>query len=264
MKIFKNIADDLKNGQNVEIYLVFIISLFVLIFDIFGTIKIDRIIEAVLAILALLSFGTITTRRTLKSLNDSVQSLNEATKKLNESMVNENFVKFGINDVLKDSSQDYIVSKFIEANNEIRIFSTWLLGVDPTPALITAAKRGVDIKILLMDPKSQIIKQRLCDIGFSEDSKRPSVSLETLRSSFKRNNVLDKVKIQFYNALPPFTLFMADDWMLLGIYWKGTGAFFGPNFEILRKSSEVGSKIIETFDLLWDESVESDESTDNT
>ena len=82
MKLITAIFNDIKKGENLEVYLVILISLIVLLMDVFGSVKFDSLTNVILAVLALLSLGTLSTRGTLVSLRNSIGELDKKIEKL--------------------------------------------------------------------------------------------------------------------------------------------------------------------------------------
>jgi hypothetical protein len=233
--------------------LVILVSLTILVIDIFGIVEQEVISEAILAILALVSFGTLTTRTNLKSLDHSLDDLNRKIDGLDENLNIKELSKLGVQNAWEKQSYNLIDQRLREARKEIYILETWIAGVTPLPAgLIASARRGVSIRILLLDPKSAMAKQRLVDQQFGHSTSRPIVAFETLQDTILKNNLQDHdVEVRFYDALPPFSLYMVDEWILMGFFWHNHSSIEGPHLEVFGKSSTFGWYIFDTFSNLW-------------
>lgn len=253
MKSIKAIFDDIKKGENLEVYLVILISFVVLAMDIFGLVKLDSLINVILAVLALLSLGTLSTRGTLMAVRNSISKLDEKIEKLEADIPNREISEFGLNHIHKNQPNEYIDQKFRNAKNEICILETWIPGVNPLrSAFVEAVKLGTKARILIMDVDTEIAMQRLDDQDFPRSTARPRAAFEMLKAMIDKNELQKhKIEIRFYKALPPFSLYMADDWMTVGIFWHDGSSIEGPHFEIYGSSSMLGSHISKTYEKMW-------------
>jgi hypothetical protein len=96
---------------------------------------------------------------------------------------------------------------------------TYIPGTTPVPdGLATAIKAGVPVRILLLDPHTAIAKQRMEDIGFDGNTQRFDTAIETLRKSLWAFQGLKPVEVRFHTSLPQFSMFAADDFLLLGLH----------------------------------------------
>lgn len=121
-----------------------------------------------------------------------------------------------------------------------------------SPGLIEAAKRGAAIKVLFMDLQSEILKQRLSDLGFSRDSTRPQTGLETVKATINKHQLKNSnLEMRFFNTLPPFPLYIVDELLLYGAYWHGHESNAGPFIEVHGRTSKIGWSLMDTFDKIW-------------
>lgn len=239
--------------SNIEVYLVLAVSSVVLVMDIFGAVKLETLIEAILASLALVSFGTLATRNHLSSLKGSLDSLDTKIMAIEENAQLKELSKLGIISAQKKQTFDYVDEKLQDAKEEICILETWLSGPEPLhPGLIKSIKRGVPVKILILNPNSKLAEQRLTDQQFTTSIGRPLVAFETLKATIQKNSLQDlNISIKLYDALPSFSLYMVDEWFLMGFFWHNRSSIMAPHLEIYGQNSVFGKYILETFDSLW-------------
>jgi transcriptional regulator with XRE-family HTH domain len=190
--------------------------------------------------------------------NDFSKMLNDLTSQIPQEkakplLQNESHGLVGVKSVHKDLDRIYLRSRWQEAKNSICILNTWLWTVDPLWATLErASMQGVNIQILLLDPRSDITKNRLLDLKYPIDSVSPLAGLERIKNSLERGKLsADKTEVRLYNALPPFALYTADDFGMLGIFWHDRFSSDGPLVELDIKTSLLGMYAMETYTVLW-------------
>lgn len=78
-------------------------------------------------------------------------------------------------------------------------------------------------------------------------------ALHILDAEIQRKNINHcNIEIRLHNSLPPFGLYMVDNWLAIGFYWHGRAASIGPYLEISKQSSTFGEHVVETFNEIWD------------
>ena len=78
MNLFQEFIADIKNGENLDAYLTMLVSTVITILDLIGVVQSDIVTAAILMTLTLLSFSTISTRKSLGALEDSIKRLRVA------------------------------------------------------------------------------------------------------------------------------------------------------------------------------------------
>lgn len=71
MKILDSIITDIRNGENIDVYLIIVICAFVSVLGILGEVEYPVIAAAILLVLTLLSYGTFKTRKSLSRIEYS-------------------------------------------------------------------------------------------------------------------------------------------------------------------------------------------------
>jgi hypothetical protein len=74
MKYMREIFQDIRRGENVDVYLTILVAFVIIILDTLG-IDDNVLIPAVLLVLGLLAFSTLATRKTLESLGGAIQGI---------------------------------------------------------------------------------------------------------------------------------------------------------------------------------------------
>jgi len=236
MEDLQKVIDDIRQGKNISLYVTIIFSILFAILSIFGGLQ-QYADSLTLAVLALVLNALVVNRRVLEKVYESRKGMSEA----------------GILNAHADLPLDDLDEYFRKAKVEIRILQTYILNANSiSPGLIEAAKRGVAIKVLFIDLQSDILKQRLLDLGFNRDSTRPQTGLETVKATIEKHKLNNShIEIRFFNALPPFPLYVVDEILLYGAYWHGHESTSGPFIEVQGRSSKIGWDLIDTFDRLW-------------
>lgn len=135
MKLLEKIIDDIRDGQNIENYIIIILAIVILALDIFGISNNEAMSEITLAVLALIAFGRIMDARRLENMEEQVSLLGQSRflQKYPDSLKND-----------------------MHATSEL-----WMVGItlDRTvqnnyPDFLRQLNRGATIKVLLIKPGS--------------------------------------------------------------------------------------------------------------
>lgn len=253
-KAFESVIADFRAGENIELYFAIILSAVVGVLGLLGTIDQKVVTAVLLAIIGTVLAGMIATKKSLIELSQTSGRLNSKVSSLNENLPNKELLESGVRGAHKYLPREYLDQKFRMARKEICVFITWLPGEDPlSPGLIESAKLGTPIKILLIDPNSKAALQRVVDMGFPPEPTKMTIALQTLRVVIQKGNLQNcKIEIRLFNALPAFSLYAADEWMLIGLYWHGLGNVKGSHLEVYGKNSPFGENIMNTFENIWE------------
>ena len=142
-KLFQAVITDIRNRENIDLYLSVLIGFIVVILDIFGFVRTDVTIAAVLAVLTLITIGMANDRKTTQLLHLSTTKLSSQVEDLISSFHVDNFFEHGIYYSLGD--------RFDKAESEI-----WLLGRigyntinNNYSALEQSLNRGCQIRMII-------------------------------------------------------------------------------------------------------------------
>lgn len=141
----------------------------------------------------------------------------------------------------------------LAARREIRILQTYIPGAKPLPdEVLVAAQAGCRVRVLLLNPESTMAVQRIKDIGYAGDSRRSLVAAETLEASLrKRGMQANGIEVRFFDSLPPFSLFAADEQIFLGLFWPGKENMGEPHLSLRESASDFGPAVSGAFETLW-------------
>lgn len=199
MDYIKQVWHDFIQGKNTGLIITMVVAVTIPILKYFVPALDKHIPSLTLAVLALLANGLLTNRYQMEKLF----------------YLNEKIAESGFKDIHNEHPGSQINKLFGNSKKEIRILWTWISEIDPLPpGLITAAKLGVKVRILLINPNSPTASQRLVDLGFERKSTRPQVALDGIMKIIQAEQLQDKMHIRFYDALPPFVLKSVDDTIL--------------------------------------------------
>lgn len=143
------------------------------------------------------------------------------------------------------------------ANTTIDILATYFGSVEVLPKeLFTAARNGVHVRVLMLNPEGVQIRQRLLDQGMPED-------LQLQNDAYRRLSLLVTAEaapqkffeVRLFDGIPPFTMYRFDDSLRLGLLWHGRSTVSGPHLVVERPTSPIGNACRETFDTIWNQAV---------
>lgn len=161
---------------------------------------------------------------------------------------------------------DRYLSWHQQAQRELKILSTWT-GVTNIEnygdLLLDTVRRGVLVQILLLDPSSEIARQRSLDLHLG--SAKQSVDTEkvprTTRANIQRfadlypelDGLSGQLELRLYSVSPPFALYIADEGVLVGFFVHSARMTDFPVLEV-RLDSVFGEQLQAEFDRIWNNS----------
>ena len=74
--VLEKIVEDLRNGENIENYIIIALAVIIFVFDIFGFDNPEMISEITLAVLALIAFGRIVDARKIERIDKKISLVN--------------------------------------------------------------------------------------------------------------------------------------------------------------------------------------------
>ena len=174
----------------------------------------------------------------------------------NQVRLSSDLERVGISGATNDYPKEILNELRTNAKDEIRILQTYIGSVEQIPRCIfSAVKHGVKFKLLLLDPESETIQQRLRDIGLPDTIQVHKDAMERLLILIQKNNPPQELfEVRLYNGLPPFALYLADARLCLGFFWHGEHSPAGPHIFIDDSNSTLGKFALNTFDEIWQSS----------
>ncbi len=120
----------------------------------------------------------------------------------------------------------------------------------------TCLSRGVNIRILTMDPEGAFIAQREREEKVSEGSIRQTIEqLVIWANQLNEQNKRGKIEIRGYSCMTLDFYWRVDDTVCIGPYWYGTDSLQTITYKYVDDDEKgLGFKqYVEHFDKLWDE-----------
>jgi hypothetical protein len=144
----------------------------------------------------------------------------------------------------------------------VRILDTWtdLGGWGIMNHIKEAASNGCRVEMLLLDPRSDHVKYRAEAMDNSADFVKGQIveELQTLcRLSFSlQENDHRNLEVKVYDAAPTNHIYDFDGDMLIGLYWRKSPSYSGPQIEIVAEherssETELVRRIHKQFEDLW-------------
>ncbi|MCP4373190.1 MAG: hypothetical protein GY797_34560 [Deltaproteobacteria bacterium] len=252
MNWLKNIVNDIKDRKYLESYVVLIVGIGVLLFDIFGDPDSSIPTEIILAILSVLIYLSILERRDYSKLFDQGDFI-------------------GINSFRPTRGKEHALDKYLpNAKSEIAMLAVQhsTIGHQYLGELEKKAKEGCKIKILMMAPRDEAgnVNPNVIEYESQRQYTDLLLKLEASTNTFKKwlssldNQVRERVEIRQYLAHPTVTYFFVDKDELDGfvqveilLYQVHVRNY--PRYLVMNKDNEEFFKThTNSFEDLWKES----------
>jgi hypothetical protein len=136
------------------------------------------------------------------------------------------FEKFGISDVHRKLDYGMLCNMISESKDRVWILHTWTRNAfhnaELREAYVMASKNKAKIKVLLLNPDTEIAKQRSYD-SYGLDSTGQETRNRILNSLegfqlLKDKNNLKNIAVKYYTALPSVPIYICDDKALAGYF----------------------------------------------
>lgn len=156
---------------------------------------------------------------------------------------------------------DDFIDRISRATNEVNILDTWTRLLDDHlrdrcfGAFRDALTNGVNVRILLLNPKSKAAEQRTEEIGHPTDV--PREIRQTLFHLYAFQHELSSdlaqcFEVRVYSASPSVHLYRSDERAFLSFFPIGRGAHETPKLET-HMSTPWGQTVKRRFDELWND-----------
>ena len=200
MKYLKRFISDIKNGENIDLYLTIVISLLIITLDIFGIVKFDVILSAVLAVLALLSFGTLLTRLTLNNINDSLNKFD--VKKGAEDFLKTRDAFIPFNERISGAQNVYIQG--LSAHS---LLSSWTGYIKEK-----LQNQRANIQILILNPDSPVIESaaKNLDVPPSQLINEINSTLMKIQRISADREIIGSINTKVMSANPNHSMVLID------------------------------------------------------
>jgi hypothetical protein len=226
--------------------------------DKFSSLLFDTPTKALLSgfiVLALISVITISIVSILIRKHD--EQLERFEKKLENTKdyvkVSASLSEIGISDAVPNQSGELFDDLCATAEIEIKILQTYLGSLRQLPdSIFDAVRRGVKVKLLILDPSGDIIFHRLRDIGLPSDTHAHKDAYGRLKILLKKKvSNPERFQVKIYNNIPPFALYASEKKVRLGLFWHGDHSPSGPHILVDDCNSIIGEYALETFEEIW-------------
>jgi len=254
-----------RQAERVGMFLVATVAISAVVADLFGWF--DRVLpSSALPKITLLVLSTITIFLLLEL--DRFHVIDVIKSRLDEIEAEKHRNYAGV--VQVHPLLDY--AKFVtrvNAAKQVTVLNTWIPNLELLQdALEGVAKRGGEVRILLVEPGSQVAKlrhQALLDLRHQAlldggvDSVRYDVRAEVdhciqiLSLIHKRLKERRKpcLRVRMFNSLPSISVYQADDRYLVSVFLHGQLAINSPQFDIRGSNTELGKQVQREIDTLW-------------
>lgn len=156
-------------------------------------------------------------------------------------------------------------TRYIDAARvQVTILQTWVPNLHRFEQALTAAiKRGVEVRILLLFPNSNVAYLRDQALGEIRDPElaenvedgvnRCLALLDSISRSTKDTNGhrKDCLKVRVYNSLPSISVYRADEHYFVSVFPHGRLAIDSPQLEIGGTNTLMGDVAQHELDTLW-------------
>lgn len=149
--------------------------------------------------------------------------------------------------------------RIVQSKNRIYLCDTWIAYQfnEVERALQGIAQHQVPLRVLLLDPKSPVGKQRAMDL-FQDKGRvdhRSKMSMTMLTALYK-NAALGNLELRFHSTMPAMQMFICDDRATVGFYFHGQDSQLLPQLEVLIKDeaghyTSFGKRIEAEFEAKW-------------
>lgn len=165
------------------------------------------------------------------------------------------------------------VQESIREANEIRILTTWITNwPDLEYYMEKAAKRGIKIRLLLIDPECEIAKRRNEEIAPNNSSvDNLDVRVEnkshivTLYRKLKTQKYKLDIKLRYYDVRPGISLYLTDKTSFLGFFLHSSRMVSAPAIEFQGTDETYLGRLQLEFKKVWDKAcIEVDLETGKT
>ena len=249
MKILRKIWDDIRTGQNLDIYVTVILSVVIAIFGVTGKATQEIIFSAILATLALISSGLLVSRHQNEETHKLISTINNSTS-LSESFF-----------VGEDSISEII--QIIGKSRKAYFWGTTLTTHIPIleDELKKGIENGLEVRFLLIKPEGVALKMAafrgkdLNEKDLESDLRRNLTRLSAINAKAPQG----KFECRVVDYLAPYTMYIFDmglssGMMLVRISTLRTSNTMRPTFRLTQKEDLKWFEFhVEQFETAWKE-----------
>jgi hypothetical protein len=247
MKVIQKSWQDVRNGQNLDIYITVIIAVIVTVLGIIGVVNYEIISSAILATLALVSISVLQSRYENKEVRNLLSQI-DSTRNLAEKFLTREYDRSRIPVLIRNSRKIYLWGFDL---NTILTSSKY--------AIEQSLQNGLEVHFLLLKRYSKAVDMAAF-INRSGDASRLNSSLkrslETLKDLAEKTppGIIEVREVDF---LPPWTIFVSDPHLTTGQMLVRLTTFQTPNetrptFKLsATDDGEWFQSFVEQFESIW-------------
>lgn len=202
MKFIKELVDDIRNGENLDVYVGIVICVAVVVIDLMGIVKQSIVMAAVLLTLSLLSFGALSTRKVLANLDSTIKKLDKK-RDASSFLHSRNESEIPFSDLVRTAHNIYIVGPTM-----INIFSQWSSFMH-TEKL---NQHGANIRVTLLDPDSQALTVACQNLNEQPENTRTDIArtLSHIKSWIEKGVESGSVEVRLIDTYLGFKMTLID------------------------------------------------------
>ena len=252
-KFLDKVFQDIREGQNLEVYLTLVVVLVLLLLDVFGVVSTEAVAAGTLATLALLAYSTLTNREQMQHLVDTSAAIQAVAEQAISG---------------KPKADDFFwrEKRFLERDFAEASF-IGIVGVtlsrtvrDYGDILESRLASDACIRFIMIDPASPAVRQAMLrskGIGesFYKDLLRPTIDRICNLADLAESS--GTVELGLLPYAPSFGLILIDPHepygrVIVEVYQHRSSAF-NPTFDLnAQRDSRWYKFFLEQFDLLWE------------
>jgi ABC-type bacteriocin/lantibiotic exporter with double-glycine peptidase domain len=213
MKIFfSSILNDIRKGENIEIYISILISIVVTILGLFGAISFSLLGACILLVLTLLLSSILSNRRNTDRLEESLKDNGQNIKVLLQT-VSSPSGEVRVSDVIKTLNTSGPLEPFFDGSSDI--FLAGVTMFTRSNLLQTTYKRlleqGCNFRVVLVDPASPNLAQMAMGQNTNFDALHGEILVginlfQALKDYAKEHNTRGKFEYVAFNYAPTLSI----------------------------------------------------------
>lgn len=156
---------------------------------------------------------------------------------------------------------DDIFINYVRSAKKVAILQTWMPNVRALlGALVAAANRGAEVRILLLFPNSGVAKLRTAalragGVNKPDDHVKLEVQHCLAQLAMAREGIRERkrgcLQVRVYNSLPSISVYRADGHYLVGMFLHGELAVKLPQYEVDGAKTVLAQRVQDELDNLW-------------
>lgn len=162
---------------------------------------------------------------------------------------------FGFKSIYSTFPLDHVVRCFETARTRVFVLANWFPNtIQIEHSIVTAARNGSEVKVMLLNPESPHAKDRARDLGYGDlDSVSHEIlgSLKELSRFVENEGVVDRVYVRLHDFTPTYILFGWHDTILVGFYLVTVHVLQGPFIELGVQNSPLAKALLDDFEKKW-------------